>query len=822
MVLTEQSATSPVTGGPVAGMSGGGSEGEAFSEVAGLLKTNYLRNAGFDDSPREPVILVIGAGASEISHFPRWEKLKEKVLDIGKLDRRDFVTAVWSSLRARGIFPDNDDPERELLDRDDVRIEMIASVACRRRACAQQIRQLLYDHYAAGGLWEEAGPPPLLVYELVAHLVKHGFVDHVITFNFDELLDVALTNELGNGAYLRIFSGFECVSILDQGKPTLIKIHGTVSSPESMRFTDEKSSVFAPGMEAHLRRLIGADRAREDPGTAGRRHVQRVHLLSIGYGWRDLGFYGWLRKHARAGNVASLTILRQHPGLPELFEPRQAFRDMTLRTVSTSALAADGRPLSIESFVWSLVDDVIGRLKAGAYPVQPIARHLILGNLFGDSPSVLLERVRAEVHLYVAKNKGFVHTASAPYSPRIEEYFRRLRKRRVEVTSANFLTELKLDRCLARSPEPLGRGTYFTTRAKFDELEADLASGILPVSLRGDGAFVEVPRFSGRGIERKKAQVRDFISRQIREILESPDVEIDSKPDRRIHWVFSGPRMLNSYSRFGKHLCDLLASDWTHLLAAVESKKFLEVDWLSTVLRKVEGRRLLLVVPSAQGLDGWRLRRQYAECDPSWYDRFDILSVETPWWRHNRHFFLPLNLRDDGVCELKGGLFFRRKCRANVVSVASFDGGDGRDCSKLLCDFCAYLDEADLDAATARELSSQLEDLVPGILRSRALRQAGLEMVRQSIESRYQRALDRLSRARRRDAPRRSRAAVEGRCQAVGNGESLDCGDEPAVLMAQQAAGDRALDQREVGREQVETEAASRLPTEVAEDLRGR
>ncbi len=758
MILTEQRAPALAIDGPEAGTPGGVSEGKAFTDVARLLETNYLRNAGFDNSPREPVILVLGAGASEISHFPRWERLKERVFNIGEQARPDFVADAWSSLRAKGISPDTDDLESELLDRDEIRIEMLASVACKHEACAREIRQLLYDYYAAGGLWEEAGPPPLLVYELVAHLLKHGFIDHVITFNFDELLDAALTNELGSDAYLRIFSGFECVSIRDQHKPTLIKIHGTVSSPESMRFTWEKASVFAPGMEEHLMRLIGTGDALD-----GGRGRQRVHLLSIGYGWRDPSFCDWLQENAREGNVASLTVLRQHSGLPGLFEHRQAFPDKFLRTVSTSALAADGKPLSIGSFVWSLVDNVIDRLKAGPYPVQPIARHLILGQLFGDSPSVLLERVRAEVYLYVAKNKGFVHTASAPYSPRVEEYFARLRRRCVEVTSANFLTELRLDRWLARSPDPLGRGTYFMKHAEFDDLRDDLAAGILPESLRGEGESVEVPHFSGREIERVRIPVRDFISGQIDAILKSPDVEVSSRPDRRMYWVFSKPRMLGSYSRFGMQLCDLLASDWTHLLAAVESKKFLEVDWLATVLSRIEGRKLLLVVPSAQGLDGWKLRRQYVECDPSWYDRFDILSVETPWWRHNRHFFLPLDLRDDGVCDFKGGIFLRRKCRSNVVSVAYFDGGDGRDCSKLLCDYCSYLDEADLKAATARELSAQLRDLVPGVLESRALRQAGLEMVRQSIACRYQSALDRLAgnhtrgRGDRRDRSRRPR-----------------------------------------------------------------
>ncbi len=220
-------------------------DASAFCDVAELLRRNYLRNAGFDDSTKEPVILIVGAGTSEISHFPQWEKLKAEILKVGKRDRADFVEEVWESLEARGVLPSTGDDEHELLERKDIPVEILAGIACRRSSSDKEIRRLLYRHYAAGGLWEEAGPPPLLVYELMAHLVKHGFIDHVITFNFDELLDVALPNELGDGAFLRIFSGYECVSDRDQEKPSLIKIHGTVSSPESMRFTDADSAKLA-------------------------------------------------------------------------------------------------------------------------------------------------------------------------------------------------------------------------------------------------------------------------------------------------------------------------------------------------------------------------------------------------------------------------------------------------------------------------------------------------------------------------------------------------------------------------------------------------
>lgn len=86
--------------------------------------------------------------------------------------------------------------------------------------------------------------PTVSAYELIAHLLKHRFLDAVISMNFDELLDQSLDDELGVGEYERIVSDRDCVSIQTDTKepdyiPLYIKLHGTASEPESLRFTRE-------------------------------------------------------------------------------------------------------------------------------------------------------------------------------------------------------------------------------------------------------------------------------------------------------------------------------------------------------------------------------------------------------------------------------------------------------------------------------------------------------------------------------------------------------------------------------------------------------
>jgi hypothetical protein len=86
--------------------------------------------------------------------------------------------------------------------------------------------------------------PTVQAYELIAHLLKHRFLDAVISMNFDELLDQSLEDELGVGEYQRIVSDRDCINIqTDPEKPDyiplFIKLHGTASEPESLRFTRE-------------------------------------------------------------------------------------------------------------------------------------------------------------------------------------------------------------------------------------------------------------------------------------------------------------------------------------------------------------------------------------------------------------------------------------------------------------------------------------------------------------------------------------------------------------------------------------------------------
>ncbi len=87
---------------------------------------------------------------------------------------------------------------------------------------------------------------PSLTYEILAHMLKHRFFDGIINYNYDQVLDVAIEEEIFDGDYKFIFSDGDCPESFDEllndnrlKQPIYIKPHGTIKHESSLRFTQE-------------------------------------------------------------------------------------------------------------------------------------------------------------------------------------------------------------------------------------------------------------------------------------------------------------------------------------------------------------------------------------------------------------------------------------------------------------------------------------------------------------------------------------------------------------------------------------------------------
>jgi hypothetical protein len=119
-----------------------------------------------------------------------------------------------------------------------------------------RVRDLLAEIYARRH-------PTLLSNELLAHLMKHRFIDGVISMNFDELLDQSILDEFGEDGCRTIVFERDAAKYLrdpatrDTRVPVLIKPHGTASERFSLRFSIESYYQSPPDMFEACQRLLG-------------------------------------------------------------------------------------------------------------------------------------------------------------------------------------------------------------------------------------------------------------------------------------------------------------------------------------------------------------------------------------------------------------------------------------------------------------------------------------------------------------------------------------------------------------------------------------
>jgi len=138
---------------------------------------------------------------------------------------------------------------------------------------------------------------PSLFYEIIAHLFKHSFFDVIINFNFDEILDQAIEEELGKDNYYHILSDGDCVPIEDMmvdGRlkiPIYIKPHGTVSHKSTLRFTKRHYLDVPEKIKDLLIKLISGERGEvigkknEEVG-----NMQKVNIIAAGFNMESLEF----------------------------------------------------------------------------------------------------------------------------------------------------------------------------------------------------------------------------------------------------------------------------------------------------------------------------------------------------------------------------------------------------------------------------------------------------------------------------------------------------------------------------------------------------
>ena len=159
------------------------------------------------------------------------------------------------------------------------------------------VREAIYDLYS-----QNEGTT--LFYSIIAHLFKNRFIDVIINFNFDELLDRAIDDEVGVSGYLKVLSDGDCspINTISQGgrlrQPLYIKPHGTASHKSTLRFTKDQYQELPNDMKSFLSNLISGQEEEELADTP-----RSVNLITAGFEMNSIEFNEILIKYLPKGSA---------------------------------------------------------------------------------------------------------------------------------------------------------------------------------------------------------------------------------------------------------------------------------------------------------------------------------------------------------------------------------------------------------------------------------------------------------------------------------------------------------------------------------------
>lgn len=675
-------------------------------QLTSILRQRYrARDDELEDSPDAlegktrrwksgAVVLVIGAGASLESGRRTWDNWRL---------RAELIKAVGPAFGGTGPFvreashrlarhlPHVIGPGQNQRGRlvAHARTDHLCEVACR----LARGRHLLIEF-----LRREYGPsadqvPPQLGYELIAHLVKHRFVDHLISLNFDETLDASLDDELGEYGYRKVLPGLS-TSRAPLDLPHLFKVHGTISDADSLRFDTDDTGVLSAGMLRLLDRVVFG------PVSPPR----SVWVISLGYSWADPDLRAWLARNARwLAGVVCVALDRKPTDLlrEELRRGQAAVESSTGPTagsagmqtlveiypVATEEVVADGDAATVDEVLWAVWNDV---KRNTPHPdqdrVPSAARHLLISHLFRNRQGALRRwpavydrhtraaRFEAEVFLTTGKTDGLVVLSSLARDLRIIRHWSPDLGRRLPVIDRlGFLernpyadvTEVYFLRGTAKE-----YARYFTRRKgeRFplsEQYVPDLWKERLDVPILRDGV-----------IHRRRVRYIRFLHKYFRKVFFGPSVEVDPGLDPRAALLFRQPRSIPTYKALRDRTADLMGSNWTVLLVIAESGEWL--THFASTFTPPQQRTVLLIEASSFSLQAWTARRTVD------LSQTNTPTIGIPWWVHNRH--LTLAIGGDG--SLLSGLYFRRRERTPRVSPIWLD--DRLDLRELVKMFFSY------------------------------------------------------------------------------------------------------------------------------------
>ena len=250
---------------------------------------------------------------------------------------------------------------------------------------------------------------PNLFYETLAHLLKNRFIDGIINFNFDELLDQSVEEEVGMGQLHKVLSDGDCLDYTDMlvddklKVPFYIKPHGTITHKSSLLFTKEHYINIPSDIERLLEEILTGQPIK---GNKVSRQFQQLNIITAGFQMESIEFNKVLRRSVKKlgeSNIRVKIIYLSYSDSPENLDRVKAnirkicnnktddIRKIEIHTLALKSFkVSPNRSTGLDSYLegryldhfgLNLIDAIRGNFQSSYVP-RDITRHLGLISFF--------------------------------------------------------------------------------------------------------------------------------------------------------------------------------------------------------------------------------------------------------------------------------------------------------------------------------------------------------------------------------------------------------------------------------------------------------
>jgi hypothetical protein len=469
---------------------------------------------------------------------------------------------------------------------------------------------------------------PILGYEILAHMLKHRFLDAIINFNFDELLDQAVEDELDPGEYYHILSDGDCPddNTLRETRPELpfyIKPHGTASHKSTLRFTREDYYGLPLDIKRVLKYLLT-----DKP----------VVLLVIGFGMQSLEFNHILKE-------AKQNSLMFHINK---FNPTKRSDFSTF--LRNELLEFSSRSSDIVSETLQKIWQDVAMIFRPEYRPRDITRHILVARTFfrqideNNVENYLKGRTVIELCLSIAKGKGLV-TISQLSADRSGKYFDRYKAIN---DNANFY-----DMCRQTGLKDIG---YSREAMRLMKEGREISKILEEKNFEMEINFLyNCVRNNLDPASRDNLSYELFCATLLR-LYQGEEVELRYRPRSPYTKIFRFPKAIPTYTAFKFHTKQIFKQDWKYLFVVAETGQWLTEKQVVKQICKRADFRIRMIVADTSWIK--EIRAAYGE------DAVDIRKL--PWWEHNRHMTI---LADENEIPFTSLYFHRRLRSANIIPI---------------------------------------------------------------------------------------------------------------------------------------------------------